>query len=138
MTLPEVMALTDEELRVKRQEYMREWKRNARRKYVEKHPEKVACRWLLGNAIRKGHIARPSEERTWHNKWEFHHPDHSRPFYGSWVTIREHRLIDLGRVPAPQPTDYTNKVIECVMEEWGLTERDVRAFILAMTQEATA
>jgi len=97
-----------------------EYKKTKRNIYAEQNPEKVRARWLLGNAVRKGYIPKPENSRTWHNHWEFHHPDHSRPFYGVWLTPSEHRLMELGQIPCPECVDYTEIVRQRVLADWGL------------------
>lgn len=96
------------------------YKREARRKYAAKFPEKVKARILLGEAVRMGFIRRPGESRNWHNKFEFHHPDHSRPYYGVWLTPKDHRLVDLGRKDCPPCVDYADYVKSMLLKKWGL------------------
>lgn len=98
----------------------KEYKRRKRAEYALANPEKVRARRLLGNAIQKGFIPRPEANRTWHNHWEFHHPDHSRPYYGVWVTPSDHRLIDLGKKDCPSCKDWVSEVRNGVMKEWDL------------------
>ncbi len=100
-----------------------ERRRERRKEYAEANQEEVRCRWLLGNAIRRGYIQRPNGGRNWRNNWEFHHPDHSRPYFGVWVSPSEHRLIDMGKAPCPPCADYTAQVRERVLADWGLSEK---------------
>lgn len=95
-------------------------KRQRRKQYSEENPEKVRARWLLGNAVRRGYIDKPTNDRHWYNNWEFHHPDHSKPYYGVWVSPSDNRLIDLGKKLCPPCTDYTERVREKLLSDWGL------------------
>ncbi len=95
-------------------------RRELRKQYAEAHPQEIRARWLLGNAIRRGYIDRPGPGRNWQNQWEFHHPDHKRPYYGAWIAPPEHRLIDLGQRECPECTDYTEQVRARVLADWGL------------------
>jgi hypothetical protein len=96
-----------------------EQKRIKRKIYANNHPEKVRCRHLLGNAVRRGYIPKP-EQDEWSNTMDFHHPDHSRPYYGVWLTRSEHRLVDLGKTPCPPCSDYTDAVVEGLSKDWGI------------------
>jgi hypothetical protein len=100
-------------------------RRRKRTEYANRNPQKVRARWLVGNAVRKGYLTPPETDRNWHNRWEFHHPDHSRPFYGVWLSPSEHRLVDMGHIPCPLCVDYTEHVRQCVLLEWGLLGVDV-------------
>lgn len=97
-----------------------EYKRKRSAEYKIVNPEKVRARWLLGNAVRHGFIPRPEASRNWQNNWEFHHPDHKRPYYGVWVTPPDHRLIDLGKKECPPCKDWISEVRNGVMREWKL------------------
>jgi hypothetical protein len=57
------------------------------------NPNRMRCRHLLGQAVKKNYIPRPGKERMWGRVWEFHHPDYSRPYYGCWVKISEHSRL---------------------------------------------
>lgn len=93
-----------------------------RREYARKNPLAVHARYLLGQAVKMGYIPRPPGERTrtWGNRWEFHHPDHSRPYFGCWLKAPEHRLVHLGKMPCPECTDYEGSVKYQVLRSWGL------------------
>lgn len=97
-----------------------EYKKEKRKIYAEQNPEKVRCRLLLGNAIRKGYIPKPENSRHWYNHWEFHHPDHNRPYYGVWLSPGKHRLVDMGKEECPPCADYTDTVMQYVLRDWGL------------------
>jgi hypothetical protein len=99
-----------------------ESKRQKRAEYAAENPEKMRARHLVGNAVRRGYIDKPENDRNWHNRWEFHHPDHTRPYYGVWVSPSEHRLIENGEMECPPCTDYTEQVYRRLMEDWGLTD----------------
>jgi len=96
------------------------YKREARRRYAAKYPEKVKCRWHLGEAVRHGFIKAPEQSRNWHNKFDFHHPDHSRPYYGVWLNKKDHWRVELGRLACPECVDYTDYVRMMVLKKWGL------------------
>lgn len=95
-------------------------KRAYRARYAKDHPEKVRARLLVGKAVKRGYIPRPSTDRAWYNNWEFHHPDYARPYYGVWVTRPHHRLIDDGRIKSPRCTDWEPIVIKGLVRDWGL------------------
>jgi hypothetical protein len=99
-------------------------KRERRHAYAKDNPEKVRARSLFGKAVRHGFISRPDTEPDWYNRWEFHHPDHSRPFFGTWVNPSEHRQIDAGSAPCPDCTDYSPDVLNGVLIEWGFIPLD--------------
>jgi hypothetical protein len=98
-----------------------ERKRARRAIYAQEHPDKVRARSLFGKAIKHGFIKRPDDKPNWHNRWEFHHPDHTRPYYGVWVNPSEHRRIDAGQVECPRCHDYTQDVLRLLLDEWGLS-----------------
>ncbi len=97
-------------------------KREYRKRYAQMYPERVLARHLLGQAVKMG--PKPPNERTrsWGNRWEFHHPDYSRPYYGCWLKTPQHRLIDLGKVKCPPCIDYEPRVRFNVLLSWGLNE----------------
>lgn len=98
----------------------KEYKRKKRAEYALAHPERVRARWLVGNAVRHGFIPRPEASRTWKNRWEFHHPDFKRPYYGVWLSIRDHKLLHRGKLQCPTCKDWTGEVRSGIMREWGL------------------
>ena len=110
----------------------REWKKDQRRKHAEKYPEKIRARHLIGNAVRRGYIPKPEESEDWYNRWEFHHPDYSRPYYGVWLRIPDHRKVDLGIMPCPPCTDYTEIVKAKLLVDWGLENKETKAALLAV------
>jgi hypothetical protein len=98
-----------------------EYKRQARKRHAEKYPDKIRCRRLVGAAVRNGFIQPPIDNlRNWHNHWEFHHPDYSRPYYGLWLTKKTHRLIDARKLECPAATDYLPQVERRLRTKWGL------------------
>lgn len=122
--------------RAKRREYYEktkgkhmERKRAARERHAIENPEEVRARHLLGQAVRMGFIPKPPNEvtRTWNNRWEFHHPDHSRPYFGCWVRPSDHRMIDKGKMPCPPCTDWTDAVVSGVAKSWGLCRAVLKA-----------
>jgi hypothetical protein len=96
-------------------------KRRRRAAYAVRNPEKVKARELAGNAVRRGYMSPPKPDRNWHNQWEFHHPDHSRPYYGVWVTTMDHSAIERGIMECPPCVDYSAHVRQRLLEDWGLT-----------------
>lgn len=96
-----------------------EYKRKEREKYAKQYPDKIKCRELLGLAVRHGLIKQPEEARNWHNHYDFHHPDHSRPYYGVWVTRKDHSAIERGTLACPPCVDYSDYVKDVVLKKWG-------------------
>lgn len=119
MRKPEAIAKKKERYEATKTNHF-EVKRKRAKLYRESNPEKTRARNLIGNAVRKGWITRPEESRNWHNRWEFHHPDYSRPYYGVWLRTPEHRLVDLGEMECPECYDYSGLVYEGVKKEWNL------------------
>lgn len=101
-------------------EHHKEYKKAHRRKMALKHPQKVRARWLIGNAVRHKFIAPPISNRNWHNKYEFHHPDHSRPYYGCWVLHKDHVAIEKGLLACPPCIDYVDIIRDGLAREWNL------------------
>jgi hypothetical protein len=95
-------------------------KRERRAKYAEANPQKVRARLLIGNAVRRGYMEAPSDERNWHNQWEFHHPDHARPYYGVWMRMNYYKAMHRGALECPPCIDYTSRVWARLHDEWGL------------------
>ena len=98
-----------------------ELKRLARQRQAERYPEKIKARNLVGNAVRMGFMKPPEESRNWHNKWQFHHPDYTRPYFGVWLTIKDHSAVHHGKMECPKPTDYTGEVIVRMFVKFGIT-----------------
>jgi hypothetical protein len=98
----------------------REYKKKKRAEYAIANPQEFRARWLVGNAVRHGFIPRPEADRNWHNRWQFHHPDYKRPYYGVWVTIPDHALIHRGKKECPPCKDWVSEVRNGVMREWDL------------------
>lgn len=96
------------------------YKREARKRYAAKYPEKVRARLLVGDAIRMGFIKPLEESRNWHNHFEFHHPDHSRPYYGVWLSRKDHTAVERGRKECPPCVDYSDYVKLALLKKWGL------------------
>lgn len=83
--------------------YNRERMRRARQK-PEIKPKQRANQ-AISRAVKLGYLHRPTGTN-------FHHPDYSRPYFGCWVTPREHRLIHVGRMECPPCHDYTEEIDE--------------------------
>lgn len=96
-----------------------ERKREKRAVYAEENPEKIKVRQLIGNAVRRGYIPKPDNTRNWHNRWEFHHPDYTRPYYGVWLTTSDHRNVENGNMECPECTDYSEIVKKNLLKDWG-------------------
>lgn len=58
----------------------------------ERYPEKYKARNAVGNAIRKGTLARQPCE-TCSGKAEAHHPDYSRPLDVVWLCRSHHKQL---------------------------------------------
>lgn len=97
-----------------------ELKREKRTIYAKDNPEKVRARQLIGNAVRRGYIPKPEDSRDWYNRWEFHHPDYSRPYYGVWLLTPDHRNVEYGNMECPACTDYSDVVRKNLLKDWGL------------------
>lgn len=95
------------------------YKKKQRTDWTKKYPEKVRARLLVGDAVRYKLMEKP-EEGEWRNRWEFHHPDHLRPYYGVWLRRRDHSKVEAGKSPCPPCTDYTDIVRNGVLKKWGL------------------
>jgi hypothetical protein len=113
--------------KAKRREYYEQtkqrWfdlKREKRATKAEENPIKSRARQLIGNAVRRGYIPKPEFGEDWYNRWEFHHPDHSRPYYGVWLRTPDHRNVELGNMECPLCTDYSEIVMKNLLEDWGL------------------
>lgn len=96
------------------------YKREARKRYAVKYPEKVRARLLIGDAIRQGFIDPPENSKNWHNKWDFHHPDHSMPYLGVWLSRKDHRLVEHKKIMCPPVTDYKDQIKKRLLEKWGM------------------
>jgi hypothetical protein len=97
-----------------------ERKRERRAEYAAQNPERVRAQQLVGNAVRRGFMPKPEEKPDWWNRWEFHHPDTSRPYYGVWLNPSDHRLVENGKKSCPPCTDHTEDVRRCLLTAWGL------------------
>lgn len=95
-------------------------KREKRASYAKDNPEKIRARQLIGNAVRRGYIPKPEESRDWYNRWEFHHPDYNRPYYGVWLTTSDHRNVEYGNMECPPCTDCSEIVKKNLLTDWGL------------------
>jgi hypothetical protein len=115
--------------RAKRREYyertkdrQRELKKAHRHMRKKADPAKVRARQLVGNAVRAGYLPRPDAiDRNWRNRWEFHHPDYTRPYCGVWLTFQDHRAMECGERECPPCTDWTETVAAAVRRDWGLS-----------------
>ncbi len=102
-----------------------------RREYVLKYPHRVKARHLIGQAVRRGLAPAPSKDKYWYNRWEFHHPDYMRPYFGCWMLIKDHRKIDRGLLECPPCIDYEPQIRENLLKEWHLPEHPlVDAFMV--------
>ena len=96
-----------------------EHKRRYNAKMRRKNPIAMRCRYLIGRAVAKGYIKRPDESRNWHNKWEFHHPDYDRPYYGCWIPLEEHRALHRGELKVKRKCiDYEAQVRRGLELDW--------------------
>jgi hypothetical protein len=98
---------------------MNERRRALRELRFGSDPQKIRARGLVGNAVRRGYMSPPNKHH-WKNRWEFHHVDYSRPYYGVWVRKSDHDAIDHGFKPCPQCNDYSEQVRLAVLKDWGL------------------
>lgn len=96
------------------------WNRN--QEYKKRYPDKIMARQLLGQAVRLGYIKPPIPDKRWWDKLEFHHPDHTRPYFGCWVTPSDHRKIDRGSLECPECVDYIPEFIKNFKQKWQLLE----------------
>lgn len=71
----------------------------AEQDWIEFEAVQEYARRDLRDAVGWGLIVRPP-------MMEFHHPDYSRPYYGCWVTRKEHNAIHRGTMPCPPCTDH--------------------------------
>jgi hypothetical protein len=94
-------------------------KREKRAAYAEENPEKIRARQLIANSVRRGYIPKPEQGENWFNRWEFHHPDHSRPYFGVWLRTPDHRNVELGNMECPPCTDYSEIIMKNLLEDWG-------------------
>ncbi len=68
-------------------------------------PVRVFDRWLLRHAVFEGLVDRPAG-------YEFHHPDYRRPFYGVWLTPKDHWRVHHGLMKCPEPKDYSEQILD--------------------------
>lgn len=80
---------------------------------------RIKARHLVGKAVKSGYMPKPEPTEDWWNRWEFHHPDHSRPYYGAWVKQSDHAKIERGELPAPEYVDYSEIVRQTLLSRWG-------------------
>jgi hypothetical protein len=52
----------------------------------------------------------------------FHHVDYKRPYYGCWVTAKEHSWIHHKKMVCPEPTDYRPEVFR----RWKIWDEETR------------
>lgn len=83
------------------------------------NPVKVRARILIGKAVRRKYMVAPNGNHWW-DRWEFHHPDHTRPYYGVWILKQDHDLIEHGLKECPPCADYTEDVKRKLLGDWGL------------------
>jgi hypothetical protein len=86
-------------------------------------PEHQRARMLIRNAVRRGLIAKPegTKSNPWFQRWEFHHPDHTRPYYGVWLLNSDHKKVEKGLMECPPCTDYSDAIRTAILREWDLT-----------------
>ena len=92
--------------------------RQIKQDYEKRNREKISARQKLGRlknperekannkfryAVKMGWIERPEG-------MQFHHPDYSRPYYGVWVTAKDHRRIHAGMLDCPKCIDFEKQV----------------------------
>lgn len=93
-----------------------------------KYPERTRARNMLGYAVKRGCIVPPETPgHEWYSKLEFHHVDYSRPYYGCWVTRKQHRRIESGEEMTPPPVDYGPQVARWVINHFQLSITDLAA-----------
>lgn len=67
----------------------------ARRRYIERNPEKRAAHVALGNALRRGKVIRPAqcEGCGQAGRVHAHHDDYSRPLDVRWLCVPCHERV---------------------------------------------
>lgn len=97
----------------------KKYKRDHRFKMALKYPEKMKARLLIGNAVRYKFIKPPIASKNWYSKYEFHHPDYSRPYYGCWLLHKDHVVVEKGKMECPPCIDYSEIVKTGILKKWG-------------------
>jgi hypothetical protein len=88
---------------ISRDYYARHSTPEDRREKRQSNPARERANWKLRFAVKKGWIKREDGK-------VFHHPDYSRPYYGTWVTPLEHMQVHAGMLPCPPCIDYSAQV----------------------------
>lgn len=96
-------GLTDEELEARR-ERARQWNRDNRerhdagvKRFRQRHPEKVAAKNAVHNAIKRGKLQRQPCEVCGNPDVQAHHDDYTQKLAVRWLCVRHHAEADVQR-----------------------------------------